>query len=280
MQSLAQEAQQTSPPSTSAVSANNEAGPFDGAKQVYLAGVRAYQLGDYEEGIKQYKSAVLARPEPEYCNALAWAYATCPEQNLRNGGSAESLASEACKATEYKNLLYLDTYAAALAEKGGFQLAVEWQKEAIALAVNSQTFPKKELASLQLRLDLFEKRVAYSEAPQSAILEKYQTIVGSKLTKDSLTKVTYEQETELIKYLHTVPEVAYLDIKEPLVWDVLLLILTMERFDQHDRKNWAQRTSGQSDDQVDQIRNTLIAEREALNSPDKQVHESTTIRPP
>lgn len=275
-QSSAQETQQTSPTSKADATANNEAGPFDGPKQVYLAGVRAYQLGDYEEGIKQYKSAVLARPEPEYCNELAWAYATCPEQHLRNGWRAESLASEACKATEYKNPNYLDTYAAALAEKGGFQLAVEWQKEAIALAVNSQTFPKKELASLQLRLDLFEKHVAYSEAPQSAILEKYQTIVGSKLTKDSLAKVTYEQETELIKYLQAVPEVAYLDVKKPPVWDVLLLILTTERFDQHDRKNWAQRTSGLPDDQLDAVRTTLLEEREKPGTTEKKSPPTVT----
>lgn len=94
-------------------------------------------LKEYQRSISNYKRAIQIKPDsPElfwvYGN-LAFLYATCLKADLRNGSEAIILAKQACTLTDFKNHLYVAVLAAAYAEQGDFNRAVEYQNEAIDL---------------------------------------------------------------------------------------------------------------------------------------------------
>ena len=59
--------------------------------------------------------------------------ATCPEEAFRDGAQAVALAERACQLTDRKDASLLDTLAAAYAEAGRFDQAVQTVREAISL---------------------------------------------------------------------------------------------------------------------------------------------------
>jgi len=92
-------------------------------------------LGRYEEAIASYREALRLRTEwPEASNQLAWLLATCPEEHLRNGSEAASIATAALRIAELREPLLIDTVAAAQAADGKFGDAVATQKRAIEIA--------------------------------------------------------------------------------------------------------------------------------------------------
>jgi tetratricopeptide (TPR) repeat protein len=100
----------------------------------------------YEEGIKLDPNSI------SLLHALASLLATCWDDSVRDGQSAIEPATRACKLTEWKKPLYLDTLSAAYAEAGRFEDAVKWQKKALELA---EGFPS-EIESRKKRLKLYE----------------------------------------------------------------------------------------------------------------------------
>ena len=79
------------------------------------------RAGRAKESIAELREAVRLAPDwPEALNNLAWALATSPDAELRNGGEAVTLAERACERTEYKLPNMLDTLGAAYAEAGRF----------------------------------------------------------------------------------------------------------------------------------------------------------------
>ncbi len=89
---------------------------------------------------------------------LAWIRATCPKAGLRDGKKAIEYAEKACKLTDYKEVTFLDTLAAAYAENGEFEKAVKLQKQALQAP---DDFPKKELEKARLRLKLYMEGKPY-----------------------------------------------------------------------------------------------------------------------
>jgi tetratricopeptide (TPR) repeat protein len=71
---------------------------------------------------------------PPACNQLAWTLATSRNAALRNGAEAVRLAETAVKGTDQRVPTLLGTLAAAYAEAGRFDAAVNAAKQAIALA--------------------------------------------------------------------------------------------------------------------------------------------------
>ena len=67
-------------------------------------------------------------------NRLAWLLATAPVDDVRNGTLAKELATEACRATEFREPHCLSALAAAYAELGDFSAARTWQQRAIEAA--------------------------------------------------------------------------------------------------------------------------------------------------
>ena len=70
-------------------------------------------------------------------NSLAWLLATCRDGALRNGAEAVALAKECCTRTEHKDAQLLATLAAAQAEVGAFDQAVQIATDAIKIAEES-----------------------------------------------------------------------------------------------------------------------------------------------
>jgi tetratricopeptide (TPR) repeat protein len=90
-------------------------------------------------------------------NGLAWLLCTAPDDKVRDGKRALEHARRACEITEYKNGGYLDTLAAAYAETGDFDKAVEWQEKAI----KAGDIPVKDLEAARKRLELFKEKKPY-----------------------------------------------------------------------------------------------------------------------
>jgi Flp pilus assembly protein TadD len=87
------------------------------------------------DAIAHYRKALQLDPlQPETLNNLAFALATDPDQQNRNGGEAVRLSQQACALTENGNSIYLGTLAAACAEAGLFDDAAATNEKAIALA--------------------------------------------------------------------------------------------------------------------------------------------------
>jgi len=81
-------------------------------------------------------------------NDLAWIRATAPDSRLRNGAEAVKLAEQACKLTEFKDPQLIGTLAAAYAEAGQFEQAVENGERAkeLALATGQSDVSRPESA--------------------------------------------------------------------------------------------------------------------------------------
>ena len=91
--------------------------------------------GRYREAIEQYEAALVLQPDnASLLNNLAWLRAACPDATIRNGDAAVRLATRACEITGYKKPLFVGTLAAAQAETGDFQAAIDTAEQAAKTA--------------------------------------------------------------------------------------------------------------------------------------------------
>jgi tetratricopeptide (TPR) repeat protein len=99
----------------------------------YALGLAYRQQGRIPEALEHWRAAARLSPEwPDPLNNLAWALATDPRPELRNGAEAMTWAARAVQLTRSNNPVALDTLAAAYAEAGRFA-------EAVAAARQAQT---------------------------------------------------------------------------------------------------------------------------------------------
>ncbi len=99
-------------------------------------GTALIQQGLIREAIQQWHDALTI--EPENVNAtsnLAWVYATCPEESIRNGGRAVELAERALRISGGKIPMIFSALAAAYAETGRFSQAIETAQRGADLAI-------------------------------------------------------------------------------------------------------------------------------------------------
>jgi len=123
-----------------------------------------YASGELEKAVGAYGQLTQRFPnEAQPFNDYAWLLATGVKDEVRNGQRAVELASQACQMTEYKNAGYLDTLAAAYAEKGEFSNAVKWQEEAIKAADKE---PEEVQADIKSRVELYKQNKPYRETPK------------------------------------------------------------------------------------------------------------------
>ncbi len=105
------------------------------------------------EAVVELREAI--RLAPDYVPALreaAWVLATSPDDTLRNGKEALSLAQRAVEVTGGKDVAVLDALAAAYAEEGQFEEAVDTAHRALAVATAAES------GELRSRAALYEAR--------------------------------------------------------------------------------------------------------------------------
>ncbi|HQU46079.1 MAG TPA: tetratricopeptide repeat protein [Pirellulales bacterium] len=111
-------------------------------------------LDDLGEAIRQHPKAFLAYEQ------IARLFAACPEAKYRKGEKAVEYAMKACELTDWRNPVTFATLAAAYAEAGKFDEAVQWQTKAIDAGG-----PDREMEEYRKRLDLYKQGKAYREDP-------------------------------------------------------------------------------------------------------------------
>jgi tetratricopeptide (TPR) repeat protein len=125
---------------------------------LYRRGAIYEKLGKYKYAEEDFQRAIELNPrDARGYNNLAWLQSTCPDTAIRNGPQALSNAKKACELLHWKDFSTFDTLAAAYAETGQFDEAVEWQKKAIQLA------PPPIALQLQSRLELFQAQKPYRQ---------------------------------------------------------------------------------------------------------------------
>lgn len=119
--------------------------------------------GRYAEALADYDTAIRLDPAFDLpYNSRAWARATCPDPQYRNGEQAVADALRACQLSDWKEVDYLGTLAAASAEVGDFAAAVRWQTEALRLHRGAE----KDRRGFAARLELYKANQPYRTEPE------------------------------------------------------------------------------------------------------------------
>lgn len=122
----------------------------------WFRGEAAMLQGHYDQAIVDFEGALkLDQEAPDIYKSLAWIEAACPVKRLRDGKKAVEHATRACELTAWKDAEYLDVLAAAYAEAGQFDKAVEQAKATLAHA-----WPEFR-AEAQARLELYRAGKPY-----------------------------------------------------------------------------------------------------------------------
>lgn len=93
-------------------------------------------------------------------NNLAWVLATDPRDEIRDGPRAVELARRACELSDWKDPVTLDTLAAAYAEVGAWEKAVETQERAAELQAESGASDEEGYGK---RIELYRASTKYRE---------------------------------------------------------------------------------------------------------------------
>jgi tetratricopeptide (TPR) repeat protein len=121
-----------------------------------------FLLGNYDAAASEYDKAERVAPKNAYVlNHVAWFKATCPKDSLRDGTEALRSAQNACELTKWKNGGYIDTLAAAYFEKGEFENALRYQRQALSTP-DVPGYTRKELKQ---HLALYENHRPLRDKP-------------------------------------------------------------------------------------------------------------------
>jgi len=120
------------------------------------------RMGRDREAIEDFHRVVQLQPDrAKILASLGWTLATHHDAELRNGPEAVRLAQRACQLTQYKIFGAIDTLAAAYAESGQFDLAVETASKALELALASGN--ERPAQEIRRRISLYKSGKPYHQ---------------------------------------------------------------------------------------------------------------------
>lgn len=161
---------------------------------------------DDSEAIRWFRRSAQHAQDQGYLwieNNIAWMFATDPEPQFRDGNAAVKFAVQVCAASSYKESSWVDTLAAAYAESGDWDMAVETEQKAIDLLPTTGPDSERNLTDYRARIELFktkrpyrEKQVQVKDLYGTAIAEQQQTadeafnkaLNDARYTADSATR--------------------------------------------------------------------------------------------
>jgi tetratricopeptide (TPR) repeat protein len=116
------------------------------------------RLGKHAEALKEYEYLISLHPRnvtlARVMSDRAWLRATCPNASFRNGQQAVKDAKAACSIMTWKDEQMIDTLAAAYAETGDFNSAIQYVSQALAvkgISSDSTKLYRQHLALFQQR---------------------------------------------------------------------------------------------------------------------------------
>jgi tetratricopeptide (TPR) repeat protein len=130
-----------------------------------LSGKILARQGEYAAAERHYEQ-VLESPQPTLSakESLAWLLATCPDDGVRDGRKGLELALAVNEETRHVSFHAVDVLAAAYAESGRFDNAVETGRLALELAGNSKS-ASSDFEAIKGRLLLYEEKKPFRIAP-------------------------------------------------------------------------------------------------------------------
>lgn len=121
------------------------------------------KAGRAREAVEEFSRALLLAPDHlGTLNSLAWLLATSSDASIRDGARAAQLANRASELTKNGDPLILHTLAAAYAEAGQFDRAIETARRAIRLADEQQN--EQLYRALRDELALYELGIPYHQS--------------------------------------------------------------------------------------------------------------------
>lgn len=120
------------------------------------------QSGDAAQAVAQYRAILKLEPRMvSAANNLAWILATHPDVEIRDGSEAVRLAEFLSQASNFQNPMALDTLAAAYAEQGRFEDAVQTAEKSLEFATAGDQ--QEQAAATRTRLELYRSKTPYHE---------------------------------------------------------------------------------------------------------------------
>jgi len=123
-----------------------------------------YKIQNYARAIDDYKILDALPPDGSHdpLNNLAWLFATCPDDEVRDGSKAADYIDRALERRP-NDLELWDTCAAVLAENGDFDGAIERENACI----DSREIPEEQRRDCEKRLTLYKQHRPYRDEPES-----------------------------------------------------------------------------------------------------------------
>lgn len=139
-----------------------------------LRGDTFLAMGEHAKAVADFEKALDYMPAENaersgILNNLSWTLSTSQNADVRNGKRALELGLESCELTEYKKPHILSTLAAAYAELGQFDKAIEWAEKAVVLGEETKA---DQLTQLKAELESYRKKEPWrekSEAKQNKV---------------------------------------------------------------------------------------------------------------